>query len=187
MTTQKTLLTADEFYRLYSHKDGRYELVDGEVVEMAPVRRRHGRTAINIGAAFHNYCRIIGVGWPEVEVGYRVRSGPDTVRGPDVSLVLSAESEDDDQENSFVIGAPDIAVEVVSPSNTAAEIERKISEYLAAGSQRVWVVYPATRQAARRVVIHHPDGTAVTYTGDDVIADEKLLPGFSLPLSEIFE
>ena len=183
MSTQKTLLTADEFYHLYAHKDGKYELVDGEVVEMAPVRRRHGRTAINIGAAFHNYCRITGAGWPEVEVGYRVRSGPDTVRGPDVSLVLSAESEDDDQENSFVIGAPDIAVEVVSPSNTVAEMERKVREYLAAGSQQAWVVYPATR----RVVIHHADGRVITYTGHDVITDEELLPGFSLPLSEIFE
>ncbi len=186
MTTQKILLTADEFYRLYAHKDGRYELVDGEVVEMAPVRRRHGRTAINIGAAFHNYCRITGAGWPEVEVGYRVRSGPDTVRSPDVSLVLAAESEDDDQENGFVIGAPDIAVEVVSPSNAAAEIERKISEYLAAGSQRVWVVYPAAGRAARRMVVHRADGRVITYTGDDVITDEELLPGFSLPLTEVF-
>ena len=187
MTTQKTLLTADEFYRLYAHKDGRYELVDGEVVEMAPVRRRHGRTAVNIGAAFHNYCRLTGAGWPEVEVGYRVRSGPDTVRGPDVSLVLSAGSEDDEQENGFVIGAPDIAVEVVSPSNTAADIARKVREYLAAGAQRVWAVYPPTGRTGRRVVVHYADGTAVTYTGDDVIADEELLPGFSLPLAEIFE
>lgn len=187
MSTQKTLLTADEFYRLYAHKDGRYELVDGEVVEMAPVRRRHGRTAINIGAAFHNYCRLTGVGWPEVEVGYRVRSGPDTVRGPDVSLVLGADTEGDEQESGFVPGAPDIAVEVVSPSNTTAEIERKISEYLAAGAQRVWLVYPPTRTVGRRVVVHYLDGTAVTYSGGDVITDEELLPGFSLPLSEIFE
>ena len=187
MSTQKTLLTADDFYRLYAHKDGRYELVDGEVVEMAPVRRRHGRTAINIGAAFHNYCRLTGVGWPEVEVGYRVRSGPDTVRGPDVSLVLGADMEGDEHESGFVPGAPDIAVEVVSPSNTAAEIERKTGEYLAAGSQRVWVVYHATRTASRRVIIHQADGATTTYSGGDVITDEELLPGFSLPLSEIFE
>ena len=187
MATQKTLLTADEFYRLYAHKDGRFELVDGEVVEMAPVLRRHGRTTLNIGAAFHNYCRRTGVGWPEVEVGYRVRSGPDTVRGPDVSLVLSERLEDEGEESGFVVGAPSIAVEVVSPSNTAAEMERKVGEYLVAGSQRVWVVYGATRTSSRRVVVHHSNGAAIVYTNDDVITDEELLPGFSLPLAEIFE
>ena len=182
MSTQKTLLTADEFFHLYSHRDGRYELVDGEVVEMAPVRRRHGRTAMNIGAAFHNYCRHTGVGWSEVEVGYRVRSGPDTVRGPDVSLVLSEHPEEDEQEIGYVTGAPDIAVEVVSPSNTAAEMERKVREYLAAGSQRVWVAYTSSRSVA----VHRADGTAITYTGVDVITDEELIPGFSLPLADVF-
>ena len=184
MSTQKTLLTADQFYDFCCKNDGRYELVDGEVVELSPARRRHGRTAINIGTAFTIHSRQRGVGYAEVEVGYIVRQGPDTVRGPDVSFVLN---DSDEYDDGFVPGAPDIAVEVVSPSNTAAEMERKTGEYLAAGSQRVWLVYPATPSASRRVVIHHPDGTAITYTGNDVITDEELLPGFSLPLSEIFE
>ncbi len=180
MTRQKTLLTADDFFRLYSHKDGRYELVDGEVVEMAPVFRRHGRTASNITTAFNIYCRRTGIGWSEVEVGYRVRSGPDTVRGPDVSLVLK---EREEEESGFVAGAPDIAVEIISASNTAAEMERKVAEYLAAGSQRVWIAFSSNRT----VLVHRADGTPVTYSGDDVITDEELLPGFSLPLSDIFD
>ena len=114
MTRQKTLMTADEFFRLYSHKDGRYELVDGEVVEMAPVFRRHGRTASNITTAFNIYSRQRGEGWSEVEVGYTVRSGPDTVRGPDVSLILTGQPDDEDEGSGFVPGTPDIAVEVVS-------------------------------------------------------------------------
>ena len=185
MTQQKTLMTADEFFEFCDRNDGRYELVDGEVVELAPAQRRHGRTAVNIGAAFHNYCRRTGAGWAEVEVGYTVRSGPDTVRGPDVSLVLG-DVPDDEEQSSFIPGAPDIAVEVFSPSNTAAEMERKVAEYLAAGSQRVWVVRSATRREPRSVVVHHADGATITYTGDDVITDEEMLPGFSLPLSEIF-
>ena len=184
MTRQKTLLTAEEFFRLHAHKDGRFELVDGEVVEMAPVFRRHGRTASNITTAFNIHCRQTGIGWSEVEVGYRVRSGPDTVRGPDVSLVLRRrEEEEEEEENGFVAGAPDIAVEVISASNTAAEMERKVAEYLAAGSQRVWIAFSSNRT----VLIHRADGTTMTYSGDDVISDEELLPGFSLPLSEIFD
>ena len=182
MTSQKTLLTADEFFDLYAHRDGKFELVDGEVVEMGPVFRPHGRAASNIDTAFNNYTRQRGEGWSEVEVGYTVREGPDTVRGPDVSVVLTGRPDDDGQERGFVPGAPDIAIEVFSPSNTAAEMTRKVAEYLAAGSQRVWVTYTSSRS----VTVHRDDGTTITYTGDEVITDEELLPGFSLPLSEIF-
>jgi Uma2 family endonuclease len=98
-------------------------------------------------------------------------------------LVLRRREEEEEEENGFVAGAPDIAVEVISASNTAAEMERKVAEYLAAGSQRVWIAFSSNRT----VLIHRADGTTMTYSGDDVITDEELLPGFSLPLSEIFD
>ena len=186
MFTQKTLLTADEFYDFCCKKGGRYELVDGEVVELSPVNDEHSGIASNIDTAFNNYSRRHGFGQAGVEAGYIVLSGPDTVRGPDVSFRLVPRDRRR-QSAGFLSGAPDIAVEVVSPSNTTATVARKVREYLAAGSQRVWVVYSATRTASRRVIIHHADGRVITYTGDDVIADEELLPGFSLPLAEIFE
>ena len=182
MVQQKTLLTADEFYEFCCHNDGRYELVDGKVVELSPANDEHSGISINIGTAFNNYSRQRGFGQAGVEAGYILLSGPDTVRGPDVSFRLVPRSTRR-QSVGFLAGAPDIAVEVVSPSNTAAEMERKVAEYLAAGSQRVWVAYPASRT----VIVHRADGTIINYTGDDVITDEELLPGFSLPLSEIFE
>ena len=183
MSTQKTLLTAEEFFRLYSHKDGRYELVDGEVVEMAPVNEEHGEVAFNINGAFYVYSRQYGIGRGGVETGYRVGQNPDTVRGPDVSFTVRSRGEGERPLRGFVPGSPDIAVEVVSPSNTAAEMERKVAEYLAAGSQRVWVAHPSICS----VTVHRADGATITYTGDDAITDEELLPGFSLPLSEIFD
>ena len=112
---------------------------------------------------------------------------PDTVRGPEVSFNLRSRQAEDPARSVFVTGAPDLAVEVVSPANSAAEMERKVGEYLAAGSQRVWVVYTATANAPRRVAVHHADCTTVAYGGDSVITDEELLPGFSLSLGEIFE
>ena len=181
MTTQRTLLTAEEFYLFCCQSEGRYELVDGEVVELAPPNDEHGEIAGYIVTAFNNYSRRRGTGRARVETGYRLRIGPDTVRGADVSFVLRPRVEG--RGSGFVPGAPDIAVEIVSPSDTAAEVARKVYEYLAAGSQRVWVVYPA----GRRVIIHGADGYVVSYSGEDVITDEELLPGFSLPLSEIFE
>lgn len=182
MTPSKAHLTADQFYEFCCRNDGRFELVNGRVVELAPVFRRHGRTASNITTAFNNYCRLTGAGWSEVEVGYTVRSDPDTVRGPDVSLVLGVGSQGDEEGVGFVQGAPDIAVEIFSSSNTSAEIARKVAEYLAAGSKRVWVAYPSHRT----VSVYRDDGSTATYTGDDVITGQELLPGFSLPLSDIF-
>ena len=181
MTTQKTLLTAEEFYLFCCQNDGRYELVDGEVLEMAPPNDEHGEIASNVVTSFNIYSRLRGIGRSRVETGYTLRRAPDTVRGPDVSFVFQPRVEG--RGSGFPSGAPDIAVEVVSPSDTAAEMARKVAEYLAAGSQRVWVVYPV----ARRVVIHRADGSVVSYGGDDVITDEELLPGFSLPLSEVFD
>ena len=91
-----------------------------------------------------------------METGYTLRQGPDTVRGPDVSFVFRPRVEG--RGSGFPTGAPDVAVEVVSPSDTAAEVARKVAEYLAGGSQRVWVVYPSVR----RVVIHRADGSVLS-------------------------
>ena len=148
---------------------------------MAPPNDEHGEIASNVDTSFNIYSRLHGIGRARVETGYTLSTGPDTVRLPDVSFVLQPRVEG--RGRGFVPGAPDIAVEVVSPSDTAAGMARKVAEYLDAGSQRVWVVYPA----GRRVVIHRADGSVFSFEGDDVITDEELLPGFSLPLSEIFE
>ena len=181
MTTQKTLLTAEEFYLFCCQNDEWYELVAGEVVELAPPNHEHGEIAGYVVTSFNNYSRSRGIGRARVETGYTLRRGPDTVRGPDVSFVFHPRVEG--RGSGFPAGAPDIPVEVVSPSDTAAEMARKVADYLAAGSQRVWVVYPLTRRA----VIHRADGSVVSYGVDDVITDEELLPDFALPLSEIFE
>ena len=187
MTQQKTLMTADEFFDFCDRNDGRYELVDGKVIELAPANEQHGNAAFNIAGSFYVYSRQSGTGIGGVETGYRVRQDPDTVRGPDVSFNLHSRAEEEQLLPRFIPGAPDIAVEVVSPSNTAAQVQRKVAEYLAAGAQRVWVVHTATRRNPRRVLVHRADGATITYAGDDVITDEELLPGFSLPLSDIFD
>ena len=104
MTVQKSLLTAEEFFRLYSGKDGKVELVRGIVVtpgivggkhgvEMAPVSEEHGEVAANINYAFKDYSRRRGVGRVGVEIGYVLSRSPDTVRAPDVSINLSPRRE----------------------------------------------------------------------------------------------
>ena len=89
-----------------------------------------------------------------METGYTLRTGPDTVRGPDVSFVFHPRIEG--RGSGFPSGAPDIAVEVVSPSDTAPEMARRVADYLAAGTQRVWVVYPAGRRVVSTPVLTAP-------------------------------
>ena len=193
MAEHKTLLTAEEFFHMYGGRDGKVELVCGEVVtpaavseqhgvEMAPVGEEHGEIAASISSALYIYSRQRGLGRVGVEIGYRLRLDPDTVRAPDVSFTVSARKEGEARRSGFVPGSPDIAVEVVSPTDTAGELEQKVGEYLAAGSLRVWAVYPSSR----RVMVHRSDGSAASYSGNAVIEDEELLPGFSLALGEIF-
>jgi Uma2 family endonuclease len=182
MSEQRTLLTAEEFFRLYSHRDGDYELVKGEVVKMAPPGGVHGGTATNIASALHTFVRQHDLGRVVVESGFRLESQPDTVRGPDVAFVSKERLPAEGLPRAFFTIAPDLAVEVVSPSDTASDMEQKVQDYLRNGAQRVWVVYPDTRT----IVVYRPDGTARVFSGDATIEDPELLPGFSLSLQEIF-
>lgn len=183
MTEQHTLLTAEEFFRLYSDKEGHYELVKGEVIEMAPPGGVHGGVAVNIASALHVYVRQHDLGRVVVESGFRLESDPDTVRGPDVAFIRRERIPQGGLPRAFFTVAPDLAVEVVSPSDTAVELEAKVHDYLRAGAQRVWVFYPDSR----RVAVYRPDGTTRWYGEDETLEDEELLPGFSLPLREVFE
>jgi Uma2 family endonuclease len=78
--------------------------------------------------------------------------------------------------------APDLAVEIVSPSETADEVRDKVRDYLVAGTPLVWVVYPRNKE----VVAHTPDGLARTVSGDAVLEDAAVLPGFSCPVANLF-
>jgi len=87
------------------------------------------------------------------------------------------------KSKEFVYGAPDLAVEITSPSDTASDIQSKIDEYFQYGTQQVWQVYPATKQ----IVVHLSDGTSQKYGVDDVIHGGQLLTGFQLDVSKVFE
>ena len=183
MTQPRTLLTAQEFQDLYAHKDSpRYELVKGELVEMAPPGGVHGGIAVAIGAAPYQYVRENNLGRVMVETGFRLEGDPATVRAPDVSFIKGERLSEAGLPEGFVESAPDLAVEVVSPSDVAAEVEGKVHDYLRSGAQRVWVVYSTTK----RVVVYSRDGSVRWYQEGDTLADEELLPVLSVPVQELF-
>jgi Uma2 family endonuclease len=117
-----------------------------------------------------------------IGAGFTLERHPDTVYGPNVSFVRKERVPKEGLPQGYFEGAPDLAVEVVSPWDTASQMELKVHDYLRTGAQRVWVVYPDSW----RVAVHRPDGQARWYGQDETIEDEELLPGFSLPLRQIF-
>lgn len=149
---------------------------------MSPEKGRHGAVAMKIGRSLLNYLadRELGEVF-DSSTGFVVARDPDTVRAPDVSFV-SAERLKGQDLDAFLEGAPDLAVEVLSPGNTAAEMRDKMAEYFAAGCRVVWIVDPLQRS----VVIHRPDTGPVILAEDDMLTEAGLLPGFSVIVREVF-
>jgi Uma2 family endonuclease len=176
------LLTVEEFWKL-SETYKRRELVRGKVVEVMPPGGEHGSVAGTIVTLLHVWLKQNKLkGYVAVEAGYILARSPDVVRGPDVSYVCSERIPETGVPKAFWQLAPDLAVEVVSPSETADEVRDKVHDFLAAGTPLVWVAYPRTRE----VVAHTADGLARTFAANDVLESE-VLPGFRCVVSELFE
>jgi Uma2 family endonuclease len=115
------------------------------------------------------------------ETGFRLRRNPDTVRAPDAAYVSASRL-----EQARVAGypdlAPDLVVEVVSPDDLASEVQAKVDEWLRAGCQIVWVIYPMRRSAT----IYRQSGEARVLHEDDLLTAEPVLPGFACRLRDLF-
>jgi Uma2 family endonuclease len=105
------------------------------------------------------------------------------IRSPDVSYMRGDRLPGGEPPAGFIAGAPDLAIEIISPSENRADMARKVQEYFDSGAEQVWQVFPDTREV---VVFTGPDDSR-TLRGDDTLAAPDLLPGFSCPVSDIFE
>lgn len=180
-TVAERLLTAEAFW--HSPENGKHRhLVRGEVVETMPPGGMHGLIAVALAGRLQSWAKRGPGGCVGVESGFILARDPDTVRGPDVFYVSADRIPKTGIPEAFWNLAPDLAVEVISPDETANEILEKIADFHAAGTSRVWVVYPRRRE----VVIHHPDGSARTVGGNDVLEDQEILPGFTCRVAELF-
>ena len=175
------LLTATDYWHLPDNGMQR-ALVRGEVVEAMPPGGRHGVIAAILSTLLHLWARSGPRGVVGVESGFVLGRNPDTVRGPDVFYVRPARIPAGGIPEAFWEIAPDLAVEVVSPTETAEEIREKIRDYLQAGTPLVWVIYPRTQE----VVVHTPDGLARTLSIGDTLGAPDVLPGFNCTVAELF-
>ncbi len=162
-----------------------YEVVDGKRVELPPMGARECHLATDLAGFLWSFARSIRLGRVESELLFLLNAELDLQRRPDVAFVSYARwpRERPVPGTAAWEVVPNLAVEVVSPTNTAIEVLAKVREYFQTGVQRVWVVYPHEEQV---YVYSSPTSIRVIERSGELDGQE-VLPGFRLPLSELFE
>lgn len=161
----------------------RHEIVRGELVTMPPSNFEHSDIALAIAAALRLHVMSHGLGRVVGEnAGFVLQRNPDTLLAPDAAYVSADRLPPADERERFLALVPDLVVEVVSPNDRARDIEEKVQLYLGAGVRVALVVYPRLRHI--RSFSH--DGSSRLYRDDDILDLDPVVPGFSLPVADVF-
>ncbi len=188
MVIQKQLYTVDDFWELANDPDNEnkhYELIDGELFEMSPPGRPHGKLAATISRLIGNFVDNLNIGEVTVQSGYSPPDRPDSVLSPDVAY-LSQRRIPDPEPQRYTPVMPDLVVEIQSPSNSMIDMKRKAAIYIQNGTRIVWVVRPFNKTVE---VIHMGEGNtlrSVVVSTDGTLSGEDVLPGFELPVAQLF-
>jgi Uma2 family endonuclease len=187
MSTGTALITAEEFAELRFDYD--VELVRGEVVRlygedyMTRPSQAHGGVCLNVALAIGTWARQTGLGRATTNDSWITTTrSPDSVRGADVAYFRMERLPDGKLPRAPSDIMPNLCVEVLSPSNTRKRVREKLSEYLAAGAEEVWVLDPD----ARTLVVHRPETKPQLYSESDLL-QTQVMPGFEIAVSEFFE
>ena len=182
-TATTELLTAEDLLRL-SSEGVKGELIRGVLCETVSVGMEHTFIAGNMMAPLHTHARRSRLGRVGgTNGGVLIQRNPDTVREPDIFFVSAEKLPLDAKVQGYLEVVPELVVEIVSPSDRQEAVNDKTLMWLGLGVLMVVEVYPAERA----VMVHQPGVPAVTLTGEDVLDGGDVLPGFRLPLREIFD
>ena len=183
MSTTVQQTTAEELLRMPD--DGfRYELVRGELIKMSPAGNKHGRFAANVTTSLGPHVKANKLGAVyAAETGFWLASEPDTVRAPDVAFVSQKRLDEVGDVDGFWPGAPDLVVEVISPSDTYTEVEEKVFAWLGAGARMVVVVNPRKRAAT----VYRSLTDIRVLTEDDTLNGSDVVPGWTMAVKNIFD
>ena len=176
MATTTNLLSWAAFEQLPD--DGmHHEVIQGELITLPPPKPKHSNVASNAFVALLAL-KERGLGKVHAEAGYKLSEDPPTWIQPDVSFIR-ADRVRATEPDGYYTGAPDLAIEIVSPSESARDLDRKIEALLTAGGQQVWVVYPDSR----RVRVFLSDRTSYNRGIDDTLS----FLGHEFPVAKLFE
>jgi Uma2 family endonuclease len=172
------LLTAEQYLEAANRWS---ELIDGVIIDLSPPGGPHSFYQSEVIAVLKR-AQAAGVGIAVGELGCIIRRNPDAVRAPDAAFIRIERLPTGRIPSGFWNGAPDLAVEVVSPSDRPGEIQTKIRDWIEAGARQVWIIYSDSRtvQVVRSLL------DRVTLAANDTIDGGDAIPGFSCRVSELF-
>ncbi|HEX6045319.1 MAG TPA: Uma2 family endonuclease [Pyrinomonadaceae bacterium] len=179
-TTTTHLMTAEDLLKMPD--DGnRHELIKGELLTVSPANDKHGAVTMKLSVLLYNYVTPNNLGvLRAAETGFKLQSNPDTVLAPDIAFIACERAGTPSQ--FYRLGPPDLAVEVLSPSDRKGQVERKTALWLELGARAVWNVDPRKRT----VEVFHADGNRWLLNEGDELVDDTV-PGFRVAVSKIFE
>lgn len=183
MVLTEQLFTADDVWEMAQDNDKHFELIEGIIFRMAPTGFLHGTTTNELARVFSNHIKEHKLGTvTAAETGYRLSDN--TVIAPDIAFIR-ADRVPKEPVEGYLPFAPDLAVEVMSPSNNASEMSRKIDLLMQHGTQLIWIVHPTTKA----IDVYSADGDIVKVSFlklADTLTGGVVLPDFTLKLSELF-
>ena len=178
-----TLITAAELLAMPTGMGKRYELRAGELREMSPSGWRNGKVTVRLTTRLDSYVETHDLGVVfGAETGFRLASDPDTVRASDISFISKQNIPSREPSDGFWPGAPDLAVEVLSPGDRTGEVNEKIDAWLNAGCAAVWVVDPKRKT----VTIHRSRSDIQVKAAGETLRGDPVVPGFSCAVVELF-
>ena len=175
LSPEITKMTLEEF--LESDLEG-YEYIKGELIPMAPTSVEHGYISVNLSSLLHLYVRENQLGRVLSETGFRVG---ERVLIPDIAII-STDRLPDDQNKACPV-PPDLAIEVVSPTDSSYRVEEKAFIYLEVGTQLVWVLKPRSKT----VTVYRSETEITVLTRNDALSGEEVVEGFCCQVAELFE
>jgi Uma2 family endonuclease len=177
----KTLLTADDLERMPADDTARTELDEGELIRMPPAGWEHNDIAAELTMILRDHAKKNDLGKVlATDAGFRL--GDETVRAPDVAFVKK-DRVAAMKTKGFAEGAPDLVVEIFSPSDSVPQLMRKVKQYFQAGCHTVWVVYPGPRE----IHVLEASGADRLLRDTDMLEAPELLPGLSIRVAQLFE
>lgn len=188
MAIQQGVMTAAEFWDYIArpeNADRKLELIDGRIVETVPTWK-HGKSALKIGALLLTFVESADLGDVAVEVDHYKPNDRHNTRRPDISFISKVRLAAIDRD-AFVPTMPDLAIEIRSESNTSQEMRDKAEYYLKNGSRLVWWFDSEAQTATVYALAADGDLEMRTLGVDETLDGGAVLPGFALPLSDIFK
>lgn len=176
------LMTAEEYMQLPDEDGFRDELINGEVIRMPSPGLPHGRMSIRLAGPLSQFVWDKDLGEVFLDSGFKLTSNPDTVLAPDISFITKQRLEEGPDTEGYWPRPPDLACEVLSPSDRPSTVTKRIDIFFKSGVRQVWII----NRKKSTVTVYRSPSDSTTFFGSDYLEADDMFPGFRISLERIF-